>query len=374
MMRYLLTLLLSLSLALPVFAQQETRSSKKGSSTPLPITGTSIDANHNGLDVNVVGGAAGGGTQYNQGTPTTDTDTLTMMGCVRSDTAAVATGVIDQDRARCIVDSTGRLWSHIGTIDGGTITTITNAVTVTDGAGALNVIVDSLPTVTVTDGAGALNVIVDSGTLGAVTSITNPVTVTDGSGALNVIVDSGFKDSRGLDLGTQLNPLVVSFPSYQATSVNPGKMPTLPQSHKIVGPLGQAIGANGDRLKVDPTPNPDACAVNRKTDVSISQTATTKLVTGRPNVSIYVCLLRVVAAAAEIVSEWEGTGTNCGTGTIAHSGSTTTANGESLAANGGFLSGNGASSVASLGQNTDFCLAQNGTSRVSGKLSYVYGP
>lgn len=46
-------------------------------------------------------------------------------------------------------------------------------------------------TVTVTDGAGALNAIVDSGTLTAVTSITNAVTVTDGAGALNVIIDSG---------------------------------------------------------------------------------------------------------------------------------------------------------------------------------------
>lgn len=44
--------------------------------------------------------------------------------------------------------------------------------------------------ITVTDGAGALNTIVDSGTLTAVTSITNAVTVTDGAGALNVIVDS----------------------------------------------------------------------------------------------------------------------------------------------------------------------------------------
>lgn len=58
----------------------------------------------------------------------------------------------------------------------------TNLVQVTDGAGALNVIVDSLPTVTVTDGAGALNVIVDS---------LPTVTVTDGAGALNVIIDSG---------------------------------------------------------------------------------------------------------------------------------------------------------------------------------------
>lgn len=75
--------------------------------------------------------SAGGGTQYNQGTATTDTDTLTMAGCVRADTAAVATGVADGDRARCILDSTGRIWVHVGTLDGGTITTITNPVAVT---------------------------------------------------------------------------------------------------------------------------------------------------------------------------------------------------------------------------------------------------
>jgi len=76
---------------------------------------------------------------------------------------------------------------------------VTGTVTVTDGAGALNTIVDSgtltavttiTNPVTVTDGAGSLNVIVDSGTITAVTTITNAVTVTDGSGALNVIVDS----------------------------------------------------------------------------------------------------------------------------------------------------------------------------------------
>jgi hypothetical protein len=73
----------------------------------------------------------GGGTQYQQGTATTDTDTLTMMGCVRSDTAAVATGVVDQDRARCIVDSTGRLWAHVGAIDGTVTTTVSGTVAVT---------------------------------------------------------------------------------------------------------------------------------------------------------------------------------------------------------------------------------------------------
>ena len=74
-------------------------------------------------------------------------------------------------------------------------------VTVSDGAGALNVIVDSatLGTVTVSDGAGALNTIVDSGTLIATQATgtnlhtvvdSGSVTVSDGAGALNVIVDS----------------------------------------------------------------------------------------------------------------------------------------------------------------------------------------
>lgn len=60
-----------------------------------------------------------------------------------------------------------------------------------DADGQLQVDVLTMPTVTVTDGAGAMNVIVDSGTLTAITTITNSVTVTDGAGALNVICDSG---------------------------------------------------------------------------------------------------------------------------------------------------------------------------------------
>lgn len=130
-----------------------------------PLTTIIVDTNGDPASI-------GGGTQYPQGGAATDTDTMTMAGCVRADTAAAATGVINGDRARCIVDATGRMWVHVGTIDGGTITTITNPVTITDGS-------------------GSLNVIVDSGTITAVTSITNPVTVTDGAGALNVICDSG---------------------------------------------------------------------------------------------------------------------------------------------------------------------------------------
>ena len=81
--------------------------------------------------------SVGGGTQYSQGTVSTDTDVLTMSGCVRADTAAIPTGVLDGDRVRCIVDSTGRLWTfaaqsgtwNIGTLT--TLTSITNPVAVT---------------------------------------------------------------------------------------------------------------------------------------------------------------------------------------------------------------------------------------------------
>lgn len=51
----------------------------------------------------------GGGTQYAQGSASTDTDTLTMAGAVRRDTAAVATGVADGDRLAPSTDSVGRL-------------------------------------------------------------------------------------------------------------------------------------------------------------------------------------------------------------------------------------------------------------------------
>ena len=110
-------------------------------------------------------------------------------------------------------------------VDGSGVTQpVSGTVTITDGAGALNVIVDSGAVsvsgtvaatqsgtwnitnvsgpVTVTDGVGALNVIVDSGTLTAVTSISTPVTVTDGAGALNVICDSGCSGGAQFNQGT----------------------------------------------------------------------------------------------------------------------------------------------------------------------------
>jgi len=50
-----------------------------------------------------------GGTQYNQGTAGTATDTLSMAGAIRKDTAAADAGAIDGDRIVLSTDSVGRL-------------------------------------------------------------------------------------------------------------------------------------------------------------------------------------------------------------------------------------------------------------------------
>jgi uncharacterized phage-associated protein len=144
---------------------------------------------------------------------------------------------------------------------------------------------------------------------------------------------------------------------------------------QLVGSFGMPIGSNGNRMLVDIGAPQDPCASQYRNDVAISQTATARYITGRPYLRWIICQIRIVAGAAEITSEWEGTGTTCGTGTIAHSGSTTAANGESFAANGGYQSGGtGAGVSAAFSPDTDFCIAQNGTSRVSGKISYVWAP
>jgi len=147
-----------------------------------------------------------------------------------------------------------------------------------------------------------------------------------------------------------------------------GLSPVLPS-------LAKPVGMIGDRIKIA-VPDGDPCLTQERTEVPISQTASTKVVAGRAGQRIHICQLRVVVAnaAAEITSEWEGTGSACGTGTIAHSGSTAAANGESFPAGGGYQSGDGSATVILTGWNNDFCLAQSGSNRVSGKLQYVYAP
>ena len=182
---------------------------------------------------------------------------------------------------------------------------------------------------------------------------------------------TNLRNDYGIEIGTRNNPMLVALAPQMAVQQSPLALHT---SRIVAGPFNQPVGLNGDRLKVESTLPWDPCMYSKKQDVPVSQTASTRVIVGQPFQSIYVCSIRLVAAAAEIVSLWEGTGTTCGTTTVAHAGSTTAANGESLAANGGYQSGNGGASVVTLNPGTDFCIAQNTSSRVSGTVSYVLAP
>ena len=142
----------------------------------------------------VTGG--GGGTEYvvNAAVPTDPTGSAPL--CERDDALGTLSTEADGEWTNCRTNNRGATWVAV---DGTAL--------VGDGAGALNVIVDS-GTLTVTDGAGALNVIVDSATLGT-------VTVSDGAGALNVIIDS----SAALTVGDGAGALNVIVDSGTLTAV-----------------------------------------------------------------------------------------------------------------------------------------------------------
>jgi hypothetical protein len=65
------------------------------------------------MDTNGDPAALAGGTQYAQGSASTDTDTATMAGVVRKDTPAIATGVADGDRTLLSVDSAGLAYTRL---------------------------------------------------------------------------------------------------------------------------------------------------------------------------------------------------------------------------------------------------------------------
>jgi hypothetical protein len=113
----------------------------------------------------------------------------------------------------------------------------------------------------------------------------------------------------------------------------------------------------------------DPCAGPNKFNIPISQAANTKLLSG-PGRKLYLCSMLIVAADAENVSLVEGTGSTCGTGTLAIVGGTTAATGPNLPAGGGWQGGGGAGTIAVTG-GVDLCLFQSGSGRVAGNLTYA---
>lgn len=116
----------------------------------------------------------------------------------------------------------------------------------------------------------------------------------------------------------------------------------------------------------------DACQLNAKTTVPISQTANAKVISAASAKKNYICSIAFNGSDAENISIVEGTGTVCASSPAAILGGTTAAAGMNFAAGGGVSIGAGTGVVMnSVGTNVDVCIYQSGSGRVSGVLTYV---
>lgn len=274
-----------------------------------------------------------------------------------------------------VANDSNVLATQSGTWNIGTLTTITNTVPV-QGTLTNN---NAAPS---TNNVGALV----ARSTAAAPSYTegNMVTLsTDNAGALRVSGSSGggvaqtqVRDSNNNWQDVGYYSAATQVPTYDKN--NTALMQQLigllqQQNGYLRGALGTRIGSNGDALKIYSANAVDPCSTPNKLNVAISQTATSRLVTGQAGYRIFICSARVVAGAAEILNFTEGTGTTCGTGETAVAGSTTAANGESYAANGGFSAGGGLGAVMiTVKAGNDLCLKQSGSNRLAGNVILAF--
>jgi hypothetical protein len=167
------------------------------------------------------------------------------------------------------------------------------------------------------------------------------------------------RDAAGNGRGANVN-------SSNELLVNPGTVTiaAVPTGTNTIGSVKQTDGTT--------VVSTNPCQSTIPTQVAISQTASTKVISQTSAKKNYICSIVIVVGAAEITNIVEGTGSTCGTSTAAIAGSTTAANGMSFAANGGFSAIGGSSNVLSgIGTNVDTCITQSGSNRVAGWLTYV---
>ena len=402
MLRYILTVLLLLA-ASPALAQQEMRSSTKGASRPLPITGSSIDADHNALDVKCLSGCAGGG---GGGTSATDdaafipgTGAVTPAGFMFDDVALdsvhegdVGVGRMSANRNQytTIRDAAGNERGLNIDANGELgVSAIRSALPAgTNAIGKLSansgVDIGDVDVTSVTPGttASALGKAEDaahaSGDVGVMSLCVRAASATDRSaGATDGDYEPCAVDANG-KLWTNAD---TEMPA-AATLADDTANPTVPG----VASFNMCFdGTNWDRCtKATAGQGAVDTATQRVTlaqgstacpnYVAISQTADTTLVSGTSSQHFYICSIILVAGAAEVVSLWEGTGTACGTGSTAILGSTTEANGLSISANGGFSAVSGTPFLRTATTANDICLRQSGANRVSGVITYYKAP
>jgi len=120
------------------WGQQEMRSASKGASTPLPITGSAIDADHNALDVKCLSGCSGSG----GGGDATAANQTTMIGHLATIATAVGTTLAGYlDGLETLITSTNTKLDTVNTnVDGleGGVGAAADAAVTTNATGSLS--------------------------------------------------------------------------------------------------------------------------------------------------------------------------------------------------------------------------------------------
>jgi hypothetical protein len=301
---YLILAALALPLAPPAYAQRT--SSPPGNNAPVQV----FDSNGTAVDFTGIGG----GTQYPVGGAATGTDTVTLAGCVRKDTAAVDAGVADGDRVNCATDSAGRLR--------------TTAADTTQPVSAASL---PLPS-------------------GAATAAKQPGLGTAGASSPDVISVQGIASGTALPVsGTVTGSGTFDF--------------NLKQVNGTTVVEGQGLAASGSP-RVTIARDSEICnPINTaQVAVAVSSSGNNELVAISGSTLIYICDLTLISDGTVGVQLIYGTGTACATGETNMSGVM------SLVVNSGWTHNYNGRLKTIAGQ--AFCLELSGAVAVNGILTY----
>jgi hypothetical protein len=321
-------------------------------------------------------------------------------------------------------------------VDGSAVTQpVSGTVTVTDGAGALNTIIDS-GSVTVSDGAGALNVIVDSGAAtvtgpaadGAALS-GNPVRIagSDGTNAQNIVTDAAgelqvdvltlpsvtigtFPDNEPINVA-QMNGVAVTMGNGAAgtgvqrvtiasDSTGQVAVASLPNEGQQTAANSISVTPDSDNDSIGATASAvpgeatymggtdgtnlvgiyvDPCQREAKSfyRIDIVTATTVEIAAATASEHHYICSINLVAAGADnVIIVEDDTATNCPSPTAGvSSGGTTAAEGWNFAANGGLTQGDGSSAIMRTSTaNRSICIITSAAVQLSGVITYVTAP
>jgi hypothetical protein len=181
-------------------------------------------------------------------------------------------------------------------------------------------------------------------------------------------VHVNLRDSAGNELGATLTgqqspPLQVAIAPGLAPPAPPAPFAAPPAATVKAAKQSASAYDQAQVVALSPTPSPQCPFV-----APVNQTASATVITGKPGLKIYICTLSLRSATQQGVSFSEGTGSNCGTGTLFLDGGSGGTKQYLADAGEDAISPSITLPLQNYGDN--FCILQSGTGNVSGRIVY----